>query len=212
MTALLPRYGLYAITDSQQLHGTPLEAAVEQAIKGGARMIQYREKQQPMQQRSETAGKLAGLCRDYRLPLIINDDIELAARCGAAGVHLGATDGTVRDARKHLGNTAIIGASCYSNLELAQAAVTDGADYVAFGRFFPSRSKPDAVAANTDLLTQAKQLLSVPIVAIGGITPENGAALVDAGADMLAAIHGVFGQKDIEAAARCYDELFDETH
>ncbi|HSG11736.1 MAG TPA: thiamine phosphate synthase [Gammaproteobacteria bacterium] len=201
--------GLYAITDSRLLHGISMESAVEQAIRGGARVIQYREKHLSGTALEQTAGKLAELCQRHNVPLIINDDVALAARCGADGVHLGKSDSPVREARRQLGTGKIIGVSCYNSLDRAQAAVAGGADYVAFGRFFPSHSKPDAVAAEAALLTAARHALDVPLVAIGGITPANGAALLAAGADLLAAIEGVFGQADIEAAARSYADIFE---
>ena len=148
------------------------------------------------------------LCHDHGIPLIINDDVELAVAVGAHGVHLGKADSTVRSARKQLGAEAIIGVSCYNELERAVEAASEGADYVAFGRFFPSQSKPDTVTADPELLRQARQRLGIPVVAIGGITPENGQPLITAGAQLLAAIHGVFGQADVQAAARRYAELF----
>ena len=200
--------GLYAITDSRLTGDLPMETAVEQAIRGGARVIQYRDKQAGRNARETTARHLAGLCRSHGIPLIINDDIGLAARSGAAGVHLGRANSPLLEARRQLGPAAIIGISCYNNLDRARAAVAGGADYVAFGRFFPSGSKPDAVPAAPALLSRARDLLDVPLVAIGGITPDNGAALLEAGADLLAAIEGVFGQPDIEAAARRYAALF----
>ena len=200
--------GLYAITDSDLTGDIPLETAVEQAIRGGARVIQYRDKQTDRSMRVSTAMRLANVCRSHGIPLIINDDVDLAARCHAAGVHLGRADSPMLAARQRLGPDAIIGISCYNSLERAQVAAAGGANYVAFGRFFPSQSKPDAVSADPALLSQARELLEVPLVAIGGITPDNGAALLDAGADLLAAIEGVFGQPDIEAAARQYAELF----
>jgi thiamine-phosphate pyrophosphorylase len=208
VTHALPQQGLYAITDSGLTGAVPLETAVEQAIRGGARAIQYRDKQADRHALETTARRLAGLCRSHGIPLIINDDIDLAARCGAAGVHLGRSDSALPEARRRLGPDAIIGISCYNDLERAQAAVAGGADYVAFGRFFPSRSKPDAVSAEPGLLSEARARLDVPLVAIGGITPDNGATLLAAGADLLAAIEGVFGQPDIEAAARRYTALF----
>jgi thiamine-phosphate pyrophosphorylase len=186
-----------------------METAVEQAIRGGARVIQYREKHLTGAVMEETAGKLAVLCQRHNVPLIINDDVALATRCGADGVHLGKADSPVRDARRQLGAGAIIGVSCYNSLDRALAAVAGGADYVAFGRFYPSHSKPDTVAAEAALLTAARHALDVPLVAIGGITPDNGSQLLAAGADLLAAIDGVFGQLDIEVAARRYAELFD---
>ena len=200
--------GLYAITD---VHLIPLGELIDRvaaAIRGGAAIIQYRDKSSSHEERRQQATALALLCHDHDIPLIINDDVELAAIVGASGVHLGKADGSVQVAREALGASAIIGVSCYNAFERAVEAASEGADYVAFGRFFPSQSKPDAVTADPELLARARQCLQVPIVAIGGITPENGQALVTAGAHWLAAIHGVFGQADTEAAARRYAKLF----
>ena len=127
---------------------------------------------------------------------------------GAAGVHLGRLDASISEARERLGARAIIGASCYNQLEDAAAAARAGASYIAFGRFFPSHSKPDAVQADLALLAQARAEFALPIAVIGGITPNNGRQLVEAGANLLAVIHGVFGQADIEAAARRYADCF----
>ena len=203
----LPR-GLYAITDSQLIPADRLTDQVAAAIRGGARVIQYRDKSSSPEQRQQQAAALALLCHDHGIPLIINDDVELAAAVGASGVHLGKSDNTLRSARMLLGANAIIGVSCYNEFERAVEAASEGADYIAFGRFFPSRSKPDAVSADPELLRQAQQRLSLPVVAIGGVTPENGASLITAGAQLLAAIQGVFGQADVQAAARRYTELF----
>lgn len=199
--------GLYAITDSHLIPAAELAMQVSAAIRGGAAVIQYRDKTSHHEQRRQQADILASLCRAHGVPLIINDDVGLAAAVGA-GVHLGKSDRSIRTARKVLGVNAIIGVSCYNEFERAVEAVNDGADYVAFGRFFPSQSKPHAVTADPALLTQARQALHVPVVAIGGITPENGRPLITAGAHLLAAIHGVFGQPDVQAAARRYAELF----
>jgi len=122
-------------------------------------------------------------------------------------VHLGQTDGNIAQARKQLGQNAIIGVSCYNSLELAITAETEGANYVAFGRFFPSTSKPLAAPAQLQTLHQAKAKLNVPIVAIGGILPENGQSLLKAGADLLAVIGGLFDHEP-EQSARAYQELF----
>lgn len=203
----LPR-GLYAITDRALIPTGSLVERVGAAIRGGAVMIQYREKRLGPDARRREAQALVELCRRRRVPLIINDDAGLAAAVGAAGVHLGAEDAGVKQARSVLGPAAIIGVSCYNRLERAHQAVAAGADYVAFGRFFPSASKPGALPAAPSLLAQARREIALPIVAIGGITPENGAELVKAGADLLAVIHGVFGQTDVEAAAQRYRALF----
>ena len=198
--------GLYAITD-----GTPaprLLSSVEAAIRGGARLLQYREKSAAPARRLEEARALLELCRGHGVPLIINDDVALAAATGADGVHLGKHDGSLAEARVRLGPRAVIGVSCYDSLPRAIEAAQAGADYVAFGSFFDSASKPGALRAPLSLLTEARARLDIPICGIGGITPENGAALVSAGADMLAVIQGVFSAPDMTAAARAYSTLF----
>jgi thiamine-phosphate pyrophosphorylase len=202
------RRGLYAITDTALLAGGVLVERVEQAIRGGATLIQYRDKQLSPAQRQHQAAALATVCGNYGVPLIINDDVTLAATVGAAGVHLGEHDTGLQAARRELGPDAIIGVSCYNQVDLARQAADCGADYVAFGRFFPSSTKPAAIQATPALLTDARQAIDLPIVAIGGISPENGRELLSAGADLLAVIHGVFGQPDVEAAARRYAALF----
>ncbi|MFO1432325.1 MAG: thiamine phosphate synthase [Candidatus Competibacteraceae bacterium] len=204
-------HGLYAITDPDLIPAGRLPAVVEQALLGGVRLLQYRNKRDSRQQQRQQAGALNELCRAHAVPLLINDDVALAAKVGAAGVHLGKDDMEPAAARQRLGAEAIIGISCYNRLELALAAARAGADYVAFGSFFPSPSKPEAVHADPDLLRQAKALLSIPIVAIGGITPANGKTLIEAGADYLAVISGVFGQPDSRAAAQSYVRLFEES-
>jgi thiamine-phosphate pyrophosphorylase len=200
--------GLYAITDAHLIPSGELINRVAAAIRGGATVIQYRNKSSSHEECRQQAAALASLCHDQNILLIINDDVELAADVGANGVHLGKSDDSVQMAREALGANAIIGVSCYNVFERAVEAVREGADYVAFGRFFPSQSKPDAVTADLEVLRQARQYLRVPVVAIGGITPENGQPLVAAGAHLLAAIHGVFGQADTEAASRRYARLF----
>ena len=209
MTPPVLRDGLYAITDSNLIPATELAARVAQAIAGGATVIQYREKQLATVERHRQAAELAELCQRHAVTFLINDDVELAAAVGAAGVHLGKDDTVIRAARARLGTRAIIGVSCYNRLQRAQAAAAAGADYVAFGRFFPSHTKPAAVQADPVLLEQARRQLALPLVAIGGITPENGGPLLAAGANLLAVIHGIFGQPDVQAAAQRYKELFD---
>ena len=205
----IPR-GLYAITDSKLLSSERLVEAVALAIQGGAQMIQYRNKSGDAEQRQWEAGDLNNMCRPLGIPLIINDDVELAGQVMAAGVHLGKDDADIAAARAALGPRAIIGVSCYNDLNRAIEAEKAGADYVAFGSFFTSKVKPDAVKAEIELLQQAKQQLAIPVVAIGGITPDNGAQLVAAGADMLAVISEVFGQADIRSAAERFAKLFED--
>jgi len=200
-------HGLYAIADTSQLRGTNLLEAVAAALRGGARMIQYRDKTTRPQRREEAAA-LRELCNEYDALLIINDDVRLAADIAADGVHLGREDIALEQARVTLGKESIVGVSCYNQLSRAQRLVQAGADYVAFGSFFDSPTKPEAISADISLITAGKRALKVPVVAIGGITPENGAALVSAGADALAVISGVFAQPDPEKAARRYATLF----
>jgi len=201
-------HGLYAITDARLAAARGLATQVEAALEGGARIIQYRDKGSDRPRRLREAETLRQLTERYRALLIINDDVELAHQCGADGVHLGRDDITLPEARQRLGTGAIIGVSCYNRLELALQAGRLGADYVAFGRFFSSRSKPEAVQAEAQLLRQARQHLQLPLVAIGGITPENGRQLIEAGADMLAVIHAVFGQPDIRLACTQLQNIF----
>lgn len=205
--------GLYAIADSSVIPArnalvTQLNDAVSAAIDGGARIIQLRDKGALGADRLAVARDLARLCRARNVIFVINDDPLLARESGAHGVHLGRDDGSIAAARNQLSADAIIGMSCYNRLDHARAAQAAGADYVAFGSFFPSQTKPGAVRATPELLRKARAVVKLPIVAIGGITPDNGATLIAAGADALAVIDGVFGQTDIEAAARRYAKLF----
>jgi thiamine-phosphate pyrophosphorylase len=201
-----PARGLYAITQTDNKSGDTIINEVEAALRGGAVIVQYRDKN-PLDA-VFLASALVKICHQYQVPLIINDDVELAVRVGADGVHIGIEDGAVAQARRRLGNDAIIGVSCYNFVEQALEAQGQGATYVAFGRFFPSSSKPLAAPAHIETLQQAKLLLTIPIVAIGGILPENGAALLAAGADFLAVIGGLF-ENQPEQSARAYQALFD---
>jgi thiamine-phosphate pyrophosphorylase len=199
-----PARGLYAITDGPR---ADLVDACAAAIEGGAAILQYRDKTSDRARRRDEASALAALCARQRVPLIVNDDVELAAGIGAAGVHLGEDDADIAAARYRLGNSAIIGVSCYASLERARKLAAVGADYLAFGAFYPSATKPHNRRAEADLLRDAKAL-GKPLVAIGGITPDNAALLIAAGADFVAAISGVFGQPDIADAARRYASQF----
>ena len=200
--------GLYAIADSSLLAADVLVSAAGAALRGGAQVLQYRDKHNGAAQRTATARALQELCHQYEVPLIINDDFLLAATVGAAGVHLGRDDADISTARAALGENAVIGLSCYNQLQRALAAQAAGADYVAFGSFFSSRTKPQAVPATLELLHTARAALKIPIVAIGGITAENGATLIEAGADALAVIDAVFNQADIRSSAERFARLF----
>jgi thiamine-phosphate pyrophosphorylase len=200
-----PVRGLYAITQTDNKSGNTIINEVTAAIKGGAVIVQYRDKNP--QASVFVASELVKLCHQHEIPLLINDDIELAKQIGADGVHLGREDGAITQARMELGEDAIIGVSCYNSVELAQTAQLQGATYAAFGRFFPSTSKPLAAPAEIETLRLAKRELSIPLVAIGGILPGNGAQLIAAGADFLAVIGGVFDRQP-EQSARAYQALF----
>lgn len=200
-------HGIYAITDPV-LCGAHLYEKVLAAIEGGIRILQYRNKQGSRDLQREETSQLLSLCQQHDVLFIINDDIELAGEINADGVHLGQQDRTLTYARQRLGNHKIIGISCNNRFEYALSAQQQGADYVAFGRFFPSQTKPQAPQAELELLSRARIELQLPVVAIGGITPSNGRQLIEAGADMLAVIHGIFAQPDVRLATRRYVELF----
>lgn len=203
--------GLYAITDPKLSPGTQLLEDVKAALEGGAKIVQYRDKESSDLDKLANAKYLQSLCQAHDALFIINDDIELAQLIGADGVHIGKDDGDIQVARQRLGKQAIIGVSCYNDLQRAHKMKKLGADYVAFGRFFPSHTKPNAPSAELETLQQAKQQLSLPIVAIGGITPENGKALIDQGADMLAVIHALFSHPtptQIQATALQFGSLW----
>jgi thiamine-phosphate pyrophosphorylase len=198
--------GLYAVTDGPR---AGLADAVAAALAGGAVLVQYRDKSGDDARRHAEAAMLVALCRRRAVPLIVNDDVELAAAVDADGVHLGEHDGDLETARARLGASAIIGVSCYDRLERGREAAAAGADYLAFGAFFASPTKPNARRATVELLRSARAL-GLPLVAIGGITPDNARPLIEAGADFVAVVSGVFGQPDPQSAARCYADLFTE--
>jgi thiamine-phosphate pyrophosphorylase len=204
--------GLYAVTDSQLLAGKLLPY-VEAALKGGAKLLQYRDKFTDEARRLREAEALRELCNRYGAALIINDDAELAARLGV-GLHLGQSDGSLSVARALLGRQAIIGGTCHAQLDLAEAAAKEGVSYVAFGRFFNSNTKPGAPTAGLDLLDEAKSRINLPIVAIGGVTLDNAASLIERGASMVAVVHDLFAvasAAEVEQRARAFSQLF-STH
>lgn len=202
-----PPRGLYAITPDD--HDTArLVARVEIVLAAGATWLQYRNKAADDFLREEQARALLPLCIRFGVPLIINDDWRLATRIGAGGAHLGEDDGELAAAREAMGDGAILGASCYNDARLARRAAAAGASYIAFGAFFPSPTKPSARRASPALLHECAPL-GLPQVAIGGITPDNAAPLIEAGADLLAVISGVFDAADPVAAVRAYRACFD---
>jgi thiamine-phosphate pyrophosphorylase len=199
--------GLYAVTPDLA-DTAELIAKADAALAGGAGLLQYRNKTADAALRHAQGRALLAVCRKYRVPLIINDDLALASALDADGVHLGAADGSLAAARSRLGPDKLVGASCYDRLENALAAVQSGASYVAFGSFFASGVKPGAVRAPLELLREAKLRLAVPVAAIGGITLENAPQLVAAGADSVAVISALFGAPDIRAAASAFSALY----
>lgn len=200
--------GLYVITDTAL--GERLLPAVEQALLGGATVVQYRDKSEDRERRLGEARALAALCRFHHVPLLINDDTELALAAKADGVHLGRGDGSLCEARRLLGPNAILGATCHDSLAFAEEATRAGADYLAFGAMFPSPTKPNARRADPALLGEARARFGRPVVAIGGISVDNAPQLITAGADLLAVITDVFGlpTEDIRARAEAYRLLF----
>ena len=196
-----PLAGLYLVTpdwdDTDQLI-----TVTEQALLGGAAVVQYRHKLAPEALRLEQASALQVLCRRFDVPFIINDHVELCLQLDADGVHVGGTDVSVSMARKVVGADKIVGASCYGDLDLAHTAFRAGASYVAFGGFYPSRVKKYPVTTSADIVSSACAAIPLPNVVIGGMTVENCQPLIAAGADMVAAISSVYLAIDPQAAAR----------
>lgn len=207
MNRLAEFRGLYAVTPEESDTGV-LTRKVRLALAGGARMVQYRAKSASAALRREQAAALLATCREARVPLVVNDDLDLAAEIGADGVHLGHADFPIAAARVRLGKDRLIGASCYDRLALALAALEAGADYVAFGSAFPSTTKPGAPRARLSLYREAKARLPCPIVAIGGVTAGNARELIEAGADAVAVISALFDAPDVERRAREFAGIF----
>lgn len=199
--------GLYAITPQCYPDASRVLRDVGLALEGGASMVQFRDKSRDDAWRQKVASGLQSICAQFAAPLIINDDVQLAATVGASGVHLGEEDLAIETARAVLGNEALIGVSCYNALDRAEAAAAEGADYLAFGSVFPSATKPNARRCPLELVSGAHEL-GLPVVAIGGITAENGRAVIEAGADGLAVISAVFGAQDVKAAAESFSQLW----
>lgn len=199
--------GLYLVTPDWD-DTDRLLAVTEQALGAGLALLQYRHKLADAAQRREQAGALLALCRRYACPLIINDFTALCLELGADGVHVGGTDAPVAAVRAQLGPRAIVGASCYGDLALARRAQAEGASYVAFGGFYPSRVKKYAVTTPPSIVDEARAAVALPNVVIGGMTPENAAPLAARGADMVAAISSVYLAADPAAAARAFAALF----
>jgi thiamine-phosphate pyrophosphorylase len=200
--------GLYIVTPDWDDTDKLLRVS-EQALQGGAALLQYRHKTADAAQRRQQAEALLKLCRRYERPFIVNDYVELCIELGADGIHVGGTDASVAEVRAMVGADKIVGASCYGDLELARAAYRAGASYIAFGGFYPSRVKKYPVTTPPDIVTRAKAQIAVPNVVIGGMTQENAAPLIAAGADMVAAISSIYLADDPVAAARSFAALFE---
>lgn len=198
--------GLYAITPESG-DTAWLAARVEECIEGGAALVQYRAKEAAPGLALEQARLLAQLCRARRVPLIVNDSVELAIAADADGVHLGRDDPHVRRARAAFPG-GFIGVSCYDDPRLAGSAAESGADYVAIGSVFASATKPGARRARLESLAAAARNSGLPVVAIGGITLENAPRAIASGADMVAVISALFGAADVRAAAQSFTRLF----
>lgn len=209
-SALEPKLlrGLYAITETSNLSSTLLIQQVQSALQGGAKLIQYRDKSGNSAKRLKEVLQLKMLCQQHSARLIVNDDLELATLCKADGLHLGQTDTPLQQARERLGSNIIIGLSCYNDFQRALHAQKQGADYIAFGSFYPSLTKPGAIKADIQLIKRAKQELQIAVCAIGGITLENAPPLLEAGADILAVISAVFQANNIQQTAQHFSDLF----
>ena len=199
--------GIYLISDYKNLAIDDLLDKTEKILDVGISLFQFRDKNSKYEIKKSTALKLQTLCKKYNTLFIINDDVVLAKEISADGVHLGRDDMDIDMARKILGDK-IVGFSCYNNLEDAITAEIMGADYIALCSFFNSPTKPEARKIAIDLLPIAKSKLNIPVVAIGGITPENGKQLVDNKVDFLAIISGIYASTDIINSVKAYKNLF----
>lgn len=202
--------GLYLITDEKLTPYDRLEEYLIPALKNGAKLIQLRDKNMSDEALEPIALKIKKLCHDHNALFIVNDRIDLANEVDADGLHIGRDDEEFSLARRILGKKKLIGVSCYGDIFRAKEFEHRGADYVAFGSFFPSATKPDAPTIKADLLLDAKRMLKIPVCAIGGITAENAGELIQKGADMTAVISDVWQAEDIGARCQAYKDLFDE--
>ena len=207
---MLKLKGLYAIADTQCIGSVQLIEKVNNVLLAGVKIIQFRDKINNYKKKLTLANKIKILTEKHHALLIINDDVELCKSIDADGVHLGKQDSSIEDARHTLGNDKLFGASCYDNFDNALTAIESGANYVAFGSFFNSPSKPYAPRANIDLLRRAKQELTVPICAIGGINKDNIHLLLNTGVDMIAVISALFASNSTQQTAEEFLGLIDE--
>ena len=199
--------GLYAVTPDEA-DTDLLVAKVEAALQGGISVLQYRNKLANHKLQTQQVRAILPLCRQYEVPLIINDSVKLCLTLNADGVHIGADDGNLKEIRARVGKDKIIGASCYNRFDLALAAQQAGADYVAFGACFASTTKPKAPVANLNLFSQARAQLTIPAVAIGGINLDNAIQVIGAGAHSLAVINAIFNVPDVKSSTQQFTQLF----
>lgn len=200
--------GLYAITDESLMPASEFKSLAETALSSGVRIIQYRDKSNDSEKKIAQAHALRTLCDKYSAILIINDDIELTIKSNADGIHIGKDDISINETRKHLGHDKIIGVSCYNKISLAEQAIKDGADYIAFGSFFGSTIKPDAPKADVKLIRSIKDNYDIPVCCIGGITTKNCTELLSEKADMLAVISELFSSRNtIDIQNKCTEFL-----
>jgi thiamine-phosphate pyrophosphorylase len=189
--------GIYAITDEMLTPKSTIIEQVKEALEAGAKVIQLRDKSSTDEELEEIAKALQQVCTKKKATFFINDRVQLAKKIGADGVHVGFSDQTVKDTREEVGDQMLIGVSCYGDLDRAKQAVKDGADYVAFGAFFPSKTKPKADVVSKEVISEAKNLLEVPVCVIGGINRENIAEIASHQPDMYALVSDIFGSGDI---------------
>ena len=201
--------GLYAVTPEEK-DLFVLSSQVESCIKGGARLIQYRSKTLSKIEQNKQARKIKIVCDYYKVPLIINDDIELCRILDADGVHLGEDDDSLEKARLILGPSKIIGVSCYNSIDRVKIAVDKRATYIALGACFPTTTKPYAPKASLDLIALVVKNFKIPVVAIGGINLENIELLINEGVNCIAVINSLFKVNDIEGTARQFSSLLNE--
>jgi len=199
--------GLYAITPDMTDLNTLIQKT-QSAIEGGAFMVQYRSKIQDRAVKMQQCAAILRLCREYDVPCIVNDDVEMCRVLKADGVHLGENDDNIAEVRRILGEDAIIGSSCYDQLDRAKQAQKEGASYVAFGAVFPTPTKPNAPRATLELLREAKSEIEIPIVAIGGITVNNAHDVIEAGADAIAVITSLYESNSIKETAETFLKMF----
>ncbi len=201
--------GLYIITDKKLIPRDNFTEKVEQAIRGGARVVQLREKQVNMKEICELGRSLREITRKHNVPLIINDYVDIALEIDADGVHLGENDPEIKFARKKLGSNKIIGVSCYDSLERGEFAVEQGADYIVFGTPYYTPTKPDRKPTPIETLVEARRKFTgTTVFAIGGITEDNAQEIIDTGVDGIAAITSIFKEGSPEENARKLSGFF----